>query len=86
MSPLATTSPQQDLDVDLVVGAVDAGRVVDEVGVDAPALQRELDAPRLGEAEIAALADHPAAQLLAVDADGVVGAVLRVGVALGARP
>ena len=37
---------EQDLQVDLVVGAVDAGRVVDEVGVDEPALARELDARR----------------------------------------
>ena len=31
----ALREPEQDLEVDLVVGAVDAGRVVDEVGVDA---------------------------------------------------
>src|SRR5438309_6762781 len=37
-------------------------------------------APKLGEAEVAALGDHLAAQLRAVDADGVVGAVADVGV------
>ena len=42
----------------------------------------EGDAPMLGQAEIAALADDLAAQLLGVDADGVVGAVVGVGVAL----
>ena len=58
---------EQDLDVDLVVGAVDAGRVVDGVGVDQPAGERVLDAAALGEAEVAALDDDTAAQLDAVD-------------------
>jgi hypothetical protein len=40
---------QKDLDVDLVIGAVHAARVVDGVGVDAPAGTGELDAPELGE-------------------------------------
>ena len=75
---------QQDLDVDLVVGGVDAGGVVDRVGVDAHAVQRGLDAAALREAEVAALADHLAAQLAAVDAHRVVGAVADVGVRLAA--
>ena len=54
---------QQDLQVDLVVGAVDAARVVDRVGVDAAACQRVLDPAALGETEVASLADHPGAQL-----------------------
>ncbi len=50
--------------------------VVDRVGVDAPALERELDAAELGGAEVAALAENLAAQLAAIDAHpGVVGAV-----------
>ena len=73
---------EQDLDVDLVVGAVDAGRVVDEVGVD-PARPRERDPRALGQAEIAALGDDPAAQLLGVDPYRVVGAIESIGVALG---
>ena len=39
---------------------VDAGGVVDRVGVDPHAAQRGLDPAELGEAEVAALADHPA--------------------------
>ena len=39
---------EQDLDVHLVVRAVHAARVVDRVGVDAPAAERELDARRAG--------------------------------------
>ena len=84
-SPSAHHSAEQDLDVDLVVAAVDAGRVVDRVGVDQPAVERVLDAAALGEAEVAALADHPAAQLGAVDAQAVVGPVADVGVGLGRR-
>ena len=77
---------EQDLDVDLVVAAVDAGRVVDGVGVDEPAGEGVLDPPELGEPEVAALADHAAAQVAAVDAHAVVGAVADVGVGLAASP
>ena len=76
---------EQDLDVHLVVAAVDAGRVVDGVGVDQPAGERVLDAAELGETEVAALAHHPAAQLAPVDAEAVVGPVADLGVRLGAR-
>ena len=57
---------EQDLDVDLVVAAVDAGRVVDRVGVDQPAVERVLHPCELGEAEVAALADDAGPQLVAV--------------------
>ena len=51
----------------------------------APAVLGELDPRALGQAEVAALADHPAAQLVGVHADRVRGAVQRVGVALRRR-
>ena len=70
-----------DLDVDLVVGGVDAGRVVERVGVDLAAGQRRLDAAALGEAEIGALADHARPHLVAVDAQRIAGAVAGVGMA-----
>ena len=73
---------EEDLDVDLVIAAVDTGRVVDGVGVDEPAVEGELDTAALGEPEIAALADHPAAQLAAVDADAVVRSIADLSVAL----
>src|SRR3546814_6961537 len=47
---------EQDLDVDLVVRGVHAGRVVDEVGVAQHTVVRGLDAAALGEAKVAALA------------------------------
>ena len=48
-APSADGGGQQDLEVDLVVGGVDAGRVVDRVGVDASAAACELDAAPLRE-------------------------------------
>ena len=42
---------------------IDAGRVVDRVGVDAPALYAVGDAAALGDAEIGALADHLARRI-----------------------
>ena len=74
--------PGQDLDVDLMVGAVDAGRVVDGVGVDAAPCLGEGDAARLGQTEVGTLADHLGAQFAAVDADGVIGLVADLGVGL----
>ena len=62
-APAALGDAQRDLDVDLVVGGVDAGRVVDGVGVEPDAAPRRLDPAELGAAEIGALADHLGAQL-----------------------
>ena len=76
----------QDLDIDLVVGGVDAGRIVDRIGVDAAAAERVFDAAALGDAEIGALADDFCADLVAVDAQRVVGAVADLGMALVAAP
>ena len=66
---------ERDLDVDLDVRRVDAGGIVDGVGVEPHAVQRRLDAAPLRHAEIGALADHLAAQIGAGDADRVIGAV-----------
>ena len=68
-----------------MVGGVDPGRVVDEVGVDPPAAQRELDPAALGEAEVAALGHDAAPQVLAVHAEVVVDPVAGVRVGLGRR-
>ena len=74
---------QQDLDVHLVVGGVHSSGVVDEIGVDQPAGERVLDPGRLGQAQVAALGDHPGPERAGVDPDRVVGPVPRVGVRLG---
>jgi hypothetical protein len=73
---------EHDLDVDLVVAAVDARRVVDGVGVQVHPAAGGLDAAALGQPEVAALADDPHPQLGAVDAHGVVGLVADRGVRL----
>ena len=78
--------PEQDLDVDLVIGGRDARGVVDRIGVDASAGERVLDAPALGEPEVAAFADDLAAQARAVHAYGVVGAIAHLGVGFGRSP
>src|SRR5690606_11053885 len=73
---------QGDLDVDLDVGAVHAARIVDGVRIAAAARQAELDPPALRYAEIRALADHLGAHLGSVDANGIVGTVADVLIAL----
>ena len=63
---------EQDLEVDLSIGAVDAARVVDEVGVDLAAVLGVLDTSPLGEPKIAALDHCPASQIGPIDSEGVV--------------
>src|SRR5215207_8029649 len=65
-----------------MVRAVHAGGVVYGVHVDAPAAQRVLDTPPLGEAEVPALAHHAALELPAVHPHGVVGPVPDAGLGL----
>ena len=77
---------EQDLDVHLMVAGVHPGGVVDGVGVQANAVLRGLDPAELGQAEIAALADHFAAQLGTGDTDGIVGLVPHLGIGLGGGP
>ena len=56
---------QRDLDIHFHVGRVHAGRIIDRVGIEPHAAQRRFDAAALGHAQIGALADHLAAQILA---------------------
>ncbi len=76
---------QQDLDVHLVVGTVDAGRIIDGVGVETHALFCRFDAPALGHAQVGAFTHDLGADLVAVDAVRVVGAVRGVGIAFAGR-
>ena len=71
---------QQDLDVDLVIRAVDAAGVVDGVGEHLAPAAREFDPTQLGQTQIAAFPHHLAAQFVAVDAHCVVGAVADLGI------
>ena len=73
----------QNLDVDLAVTGLHARRVVDSVGVEDDAVTCGLDAAQLGEAEVTALAHNLGAQILAVDAQGVVSLIANLCVGLG---
>ena len=76
---------QEDLEVHLVIGAVDAGRVVDGVGVDPTTLLGELDPTPLCDPEIAALGQDAATQLDTVDANVIIAAVADLEIGLGGR-
>ena len=52
---------EQDLQVDFMVGHIDAGGIVDRVVVDSAAVQCEFDSRPLGQAQVAALNDYFAA-------------------------
>jgi hypothetical protein len=56
---------------------------VDRVLVDAAPAARVLDPAALGDEEVGALAEHPGAELVRVDADLLVGPVADVVVPLG---
>ena len=62
-SPAVIGDPEQDLQVDLVVGEIDAGGVVDEVGVDAPTGIRVLDAAALCKPRLPPFGDDPCPQV-----------------------
>src|SRR3546814_10479955 len=63
-SSLAHVLVERDLDIDLIVGTIDARTIVDKVRVDPPAVQCVGDAPCLRNAQIGSFADHLRAQLL----------------------
>src|SRR5665213_764101 len=56
---------QQYFEVDLDIGSVDAGRIVDEIGINMAATGGVLDPPALGESEISAFPDHAGTQVRA---------------------
>jgi len=80
---LAHLAVERDLDVHFIVGAVDARAVVDEVGVDPPAVVGELDPTGLGDGQIGALADDLGANLGAVGAQRIVRRIADLRLALG---
>src|SRR5262249_14856813 len=73
---------QRDLDVDLIVRAIDAGTIVDKVGVDAPAMLGELNATGLGNAKVGAFADDLCPDFIPTDAERIVGSIADVGITL----
>ena len=80
---LAHLAVERDLDVDFIVRAIDARRIVDEVGVDAPAADREFDPAGLGDGKVRAFADDLAVDFVGADPERVVGRVADIALALG---
>jgi hypothetical protein len=66
---------ERNLDVHLKVGGVDAGGVIDGIGVEPHAMQAGFDPRLLGDTKIGTLADHLDAQLRRIDADRIIGPV-----------
>ena len=86
--PGALGAGQRDLDVDLLVRAIDPGRIVDEVGVDPPArnaasVQCEFDPAGLRAAQIGPFAHHLDVKVAPVDPQRIVGRVANRGVVFG---
>ena len=73
--PVAHRPRQRDLDVNLEVGGIHAGRIIDSVGIKPDAAQRCLDAAALRHPEIGPLADHFGAHFGAGDADCIVATI-----------
>ena len=66
---------KRDLDVDLDVRRIHAGRIVDRIRIAAPTIGSIGDATLLGDAQICALPDHLGLHLVGGHADHVIGAV-----------
>lgn len=66
---------QQNLDVDLVIGGVNSGGVVDKVGIDPATGLGKLHPAPLGQTQVAALADDLAPQVAAI-APALIHAIL----------
>ena len=78
---------ERDLDVDLIVRAVDAGAELSMKSVlIRPPGRRELDPAGLGDGEVGAFADRLDPKLGAVDPDRVVAGIADLGVALVPGP
>ena len=72
---------EQDLDIDFTVRAVNAGRIVYEIGVNASTGKAVFNTSQLSQTEIAAFADDFAAQLVRVYPYGIIAAVSDIGMA-----
>ena len=66
---------QQNLDVDLVVGAIDTRRVVNGIRIDVAAVKSELDTAALTKTQIGTLADDLAVQFVGIDPQRLVGSI-----------
>ena len=76
---------EQDLDIDLMIRAIDPSRIVDCIGIDQATLLRKLDAAVLRATQVAAFCQHLAAQFVTVDAKRITRLVTDLGVTLKSR-
>jgi hypothetical protein len=81
--PFAHFAVERDLDVDLIIRAVDPGTIVDEVGVDPPAVCGKFDPRGLGDGEVGAFADDLGADVGGVDPERIIGRVADRAMGLG---
>ena len=65
-----------------MIRGVDACRVIDRISVDASAGKCKRDPPALGYRQVGAFADDLCPDLVAIDAECIVGTVADLGVAL----
>ena len=74
---------EQDLDVDLMIGGIHTGGIVDGIGITESAILVVLDASLLGHPQVASFSHHPDAQFVGIGPEGIVRPVL--GVLVGFR-
>lgn len=71
---------QRNLDVHLVIRAVNTSRIVDKIGVHRAISQGKFDSCPLGDAQIATFADHSRSHLGCVDSQMIVGPITGIGI------
>ena len=65
-----------------MIRGVDAGRIVDEIGVDSATVSGVFDAACLRPSQVSAFASSPGPHVLGRDANRIIGAVADLGVGL----
>ena len=73
---------QQNLDVDLMIRAINTGRVINGISVQPDSGHRGLDAAKLGRSQIRTLTDNTRPQILTIDAERVIRPVPGICMAL----
>ncbi len=73
--PVVKHGAKKDFDIDLMVRAVHAGRIINGIRIKTPAGQSIFNTPELRHAEVTALADDFCAYITAIDAYPVIGTI-----------
>ena len=61
-----------------MIGTINTGRIIDRIGENLTALQREFDTPILCRTQIATFRHHLATQRISIDPNRIIGAVAHV--------